>query len=161
MGLWRLELQSAVGKISEVMASAFEKYMAAAVPLWVHSCLFFYCSDCTACNSLNLSVSCIPRCRHDVAEFMDVIGTLCYEWIMEIAVIISQPDPLHVYNLKASVFPHCIHPEDRERKYQYGLHQVIVIAYREQWRLGGYCGESLGTANRWRLLTVYSRSCIM
>lgn len=30
---------------------------------------------------------------------MDIVGMPRYEWIMEIAVIISQPDPLHVYNL--------------------------------------------------------------
>lgn len=65
----------------------------------------------------------IPWCRHPAAQFTDVIGSLCYEWIIEIPVIISQPDPLHVYNLKAHVFPRRIHPAESERKYQYGLHQ--------------------------------------
>lgn len=58
-------------------------------------------SDCAAaCDSLKPSafLGVVITC---CVEFTDGRYRLrfCYEWIMEIAAIISQPEPLHVYNL--------------------------------------------------------------
>lgn len=105
-------------------------------------------SDCPACNLLRTSAFPLHPIgwRHRVAGFTHVIGMLCYEWIMEIAVIISEPDPLHVYNISACVFSlGATALKSMGRKYQYGLHQagapIGLNCSQREGTLRGYLGS--------------------